>query len=267
MMETGTRLSGKVAIVTGGASGIGAETARVFAGHGATVVVCDVNAALGQAVVEEIGGSGGEAIFRPLEVTGEDQWTALVAETEGSYGKLDVLTNIAGISGRDPQQNIQTTLTAGGLLEDQTLAQWHRVMEVNATGTFLGTKSAIASMRRAGGGSIINISSICGIIGSYANAAYHASKGAVRIFSKAAAIQYAPDGIRVNSIHPGFVSTPMTEPGHANPEVAKQRIAVTPLGRYGVPRDIAMGCLYLASDEAAWITGSELVIDGGVTAS
>jgi cyclopentanol dehydrogenase len=140
-------------------------------------------------------------------------------------------------------------------------------MEVNATGTFLGTKSAIASMRRAGGGSIINISSICGIIGSYANAAYHASKGAVRIFSKAAAIQYASDGIRVNSIHPGFVSTPMTEPGHANPEVAKQRIAVTPLGRYGVPRDIAMGCLYLASDEAAWITGSELVIDGGVTAS
>jgi NAD(P)-dependent dehydrogenase (short-subunit alcohol dehydrogenase family) len=267
MMETGTRLSGKVAIVTGGASGIGAETARAFAGHGATVVVCDVNAALGQAVVEEIGGNGGEAIFRPLEVTGEDQWAALVAETEGSYGKLDVLTNIAGISGRDPQQNIQTGLTAGGLLEDQTLAQWHRVMEVNATGTFLGTKSAIASMRRAGGGSIINISSICGIIGSYANAAYHASKGAVRIFSKAAAIQYAPDGIRVNSIHPGFVTTPMTEPGHANPAVAKQRIAATPLGRYGVPRDIAMGCLYLASDEAAWITGSELVIDGGVTAS
>ncbi|MBC8239650.1 MAG: SDR family NAD(P)-dependent oxidoreductase, partial [Alphaproteobacteria bacterium] len=122
-METGTRLSGKVAIVTGGASGIGAETARVFAGHGAIVVVCDVNAALGQAIVEEIGGNGGEAIFRPLEVSDEEQWSALVAETEASYGKLDVLANIAGISGRDPQQNIQTSLTAGGLLEDQTLAQ------------------------------------------------------------------------------------------------------------------------------------------------
>ena len=140
-------------------------------------------------------------------------------------------------------------------------------MEVNATGTFLGTRSVIAPMRRAGGGAVINISSICGIIGSYANAAYHASKGAVRIFSKAAAIQYAPDKIRVNSIHPGFVDTPMTQPGHANPEIAQIRKDATPLGRFGTPRDIAMGCTYLASDEAAWITGSELVIDGGLTAS
>ncbi len=266
-METGTRLTGKVAIVTGGASGIGAETARVFAGHGACVVVCDVNAALGQSIVEDIGNSGGDAIFRSLDVTDEDQWAALAAEVEAAYGKLDVLTNIAGISGRDPEQNIQTTLTAGGLLEDQTLSKWNQIMEVNATGTFLGTKCAIAPMRRAGGGSIINISSICGIIGSHANAAYHASKGAVRIFSKSAAIQYAPDGIRVNSIHPGFVDTPMTQPGHANPEVVKHRLEVTPLGRFGTPRDIAMGCLYLASDEASWITGSELVIDGGVTAN
>ncbi|MBL6952911.1 MAG: glucose 1-dehydrogenase [Alphaproteobacteria bacterium] len=266
-METGNRLAGKVAIVTGGASGIGAETARVFAGHGARVVVCDVNAALGQSIVEAIGNSGGDAIFRPLDVTDEEQWAALIAETEATYGRLDALTNIAGVSGRDPQQNIQTSLTAGGLLEDQTLAQWNHVMDVNATGTFLGTRGAIAPMRRSGGGSIINISSICGIIGSYANAAYHASKGAVRIFSKSAAIQYAPDGIRVNSIHPGFVDTPMTQPGHTNPEVAKMRHAATPLGRFGTPRDIAMGCLYLASDEASWITGSELVIDGGVTAT
>ena len=118
-----------------------------------------------------------------------------------------------------------------------------------------------------GGGSIINISSICGIIGSHANAAYHASKGAVRIFSKAAAIQYAPDKIRVNSVHPGFVDTPMTKPGHSNPEVAKQRMEATPLGRFGTPADIAAGCLYLASDEASWVTGSELVIDGGMTAN
>ena len=266
-MTTGDRLTGKVAIVTGGASGIGAETARVFAAEGARVVVCDVNGALGQAVVDDIGESGGEAIYRPLDVIDEAQWAALVAEVGETYARLDVLTNIAGISGRDPQQNIQTSLTAGGLLEDQTLEKWHQIMEVNATGTFLGTKCAIAPMRQSGGGSIINISSICGIIGSFANAAYHASKGAVRIFSKAAAIQYAPDGIRVNSIHPGFVDTPMTRPGHANPDVAKQRIEATPLGRFGTPRDIAMGCVYLASDESSWVTGSELVIDGGMTAN
>ncbi len=266
-MATGKRLTDKVAIVTGGASGIGAETAKVFAVHGATVVICDVNAALGQSIADRIAKSGGSAIFRPLDVTDEERWAALVAETEETYGKLDVLTNIAGISGRDPKQNIQTTMTAGGVLEDQTLENWNQIMDVNATGTFLGTKSAIAPMRRAGGGSIINISSICGIIGSFANAAYHASKGAVRIFSKSVAIQYASDGIRVNSIHPGFVDTPMTQPGHANPDVVKQRIEATPLGRFGTPRDIAMGCLYLASDESAWITGSELVIDGGMTAN
>jgi len=266
-MKIGDRLTDKVAIVTGGASGIGAETATAFAAQGAKVVVCDVNNALGQSVVDAIGKAGGEAIYRSLNVTDENQWAALVAESEEIYGRLDTLTNIAGISGRDPQQNIQMTLTAGGLLEDQTLEKWNQIMEVNATGTFLGTKAAIAPMRRSGGGSIINISSICGIIGSFANAAYHASKGAVRIFSKAAAIQYAPDKIRVNSVHPGFVDTPMTQPGHANPEVVKQRIDATPLGRFGTPNDIAMGCLYLASDDSSWVTGSELVIDGGMTAN
>ena len=265
-MEDGKRLADKVAIVTGGASGIGAETARVFAGQGASVVLCDVNAVLGQSIVGEIGKSGGKAIFRELDVTDEQQWAALVAETEQEYGKLNILTNIAGISGRDPKQLVQQTPTAGGMLEDQSLAKWNQIMEVNATGTFLGTRQAIAPMRRAGGGSIINISSICGIVGSFANAAYHASKGAVRIFSKAAAIQYAPDRIRVNSIHPGFVDTPMTKPAHSNPELVQIRLEATPLGRFGVPRDIALGCLYLASDESSWVTGSELVIDGGLTA-
>lgn len=263
-MDTGTRLGSKVAIVTGGASGIGAETARVFAWQGAKVILCDLNDALGQSVAEEIG-NGAE--YRTLQVTDEDQWAALVVSVEESHGKIDILTNIAGISGRDPQQNIQTTLTAGGLLEDQSLEKWNQIMEINATGTFLGTRAVIAPMRRAGGGSIVNISSICGIVGSFANAAYHASKGAVRIFSKAAAVQYAPDKIRVNSVHPGFVDTPMTQPGHANPEIAQFRMDATPLGRFGTPRDIAMGCTYLASDEAAWITGSELVIDGGMTAA
>ena len=265
-MGVGKRLVDKVAIVTGGASGIGAETARMFAVHGASVVLCDVNSVLGQSVVSEIGKSGGNAIFRTLDVTNEQQWTALVAETEEKFGKLNILANIAGISGRDPNQLVQKTPTAGGMLEDQSLEKWNEIMEVNATGTFLGTRHAIAPMRQAGGGSIINISSICGIIGSFANAAYHASKGAVRIFSKAAAIQYAPDGIRVNSIHPGFVDTPMTKPAHSNPELVQIRLEATPLGRFGIPRDIAMGCLYLASDESSWVTGSELVIDGGLTA-
>ena len=265
-MEEGKRLAGKVVLVTGGASGIGAETARIFAGEGASVVLCDVNAELGRSVAGEIGEKGGAATFRELDVTNEQQWVALVAETEERCGKLNILINSAGISGRDPKDSLQQTPIAGGMLEDQSLDTWNRVMQVNATGTFLGTRQAIAPMRRAGGGSIINISSICGIIGSFANAAYHASKGAVRIFSKAAAIQYAPDGIRVNSIHPGFVDTPMTQPAHSNPELMQVRLAATPLGRIGAPRDIALGCLYLASDDSSWVTGSELVIDGGLTA-
>ncbi|MBM3490610.1 MAG: glucose 1-dehydrogenase [Alphaproteobacteria bacterium] len=266
-MQPGKRLSDKVAIVTGGASGIGAETARAFALHGARVVLADSDASLGKAVAREIETAGGTALFRALDVCQEPQWIALIDETERHFGRLDVLANIAGISGRDPTQNIQLTQTAGPRLAEQTLAQWEQVMRVNATGVFLGTKYAIAPLQRARGGSIINISSICGIVGSFGNAAYHASKGAVRIFSKAAAIQYAPDRIRVNSIHPGFVDTPMTRPGHANPDVAKKRLEATPLGRFGTPADIAMGCLYLASDEASWVTGSELVIDGGMTAN
>ena len=266
-MQPGKRLVGKVAIVTGGASGIGAQTARVFAQHGAKVLLTDSNSTLGKSVAEEIATSGGTAAFAPQDVCDEALWATIVAQAEKSYGRLDILCNIAGISGRDPKLNIQTSVTAGPRLVEQTLEQWNRVMEINATGVFLGTKAAIPAMQRVGGGSIVNISSICGIVGSHANAAYHASKGAVRLFSKAAAIQYAPDKIRVNSVHPGFVDTPMTQPGHANPDVARQRLEATPLGRFGTPADIAAGCLYLASDEASWVTGSELVIDGGMTAN
>ncbi len=171
----------------------------------------------------------------------KSRWAEIVAEAEKRYGRIDILCNIAGISGRDPRQNIQSGLIGGGRIGDQTLEQWNKVLEINATGTFLGVKAVIPAMQRAGGGSIINISSICGIVGSHSNAAYHASKGAVRIFSKAAAIQYAPDQIRVNSIHPGFVDTPMTKPGHSNPEVAQVRLDATPLGRFGTPADIAAG--------------------------
>jgi NAD(P)-dependent dehydrogenase (short-subunit alcohol dehydrogenase family) len=266
-MNIGKRLENKVAIVSGGASGIGAETARTFAAHGASVMVADVQDTLGQSVVDEITDAGGTALYRTLDVADEAAWEAVVGATVEAYGALHVLGNIAGISGRDPNMTVQTSGTAGPKLEDQTLEQWNRVMEINSTGVFLGTKAAIPHMREAGGGSIINISSICGIVGSHANAGYHASKGAVRIFSKAAAVQYASDKIRVNSVHPGFVDTPMTKPGHSNNEVARVRMEATLLGRFGRPSDIAMGCLYLASDEASWVTGSELVIDGGLTAN
>jgi cyclopentanol dehydrogenase len=266
-MQPGKRLLGKVAIVTGGASGIGAATARLFALHGAAVLLTDSNTTQGKTVATEIAEAGGTASFAEQDVRDEAGWAAIVAQAEKSYGRLDILCNIAGISGRDPKMNIQTSHTAGPRLGEQTLEHWNKVMEINATGVFLGTKAAIPAMQRAGSGSIINISSICGIIGSHANAAYHASKGAVRIFSKAAAIQYAPDKIRVNSVHPGFVDTPMTAPGHSNPEVARKRLEATPLGRFGTPDDIAAGCLYLASDESSWVTGSELVIDGGMTAN
>ncbi len=267
-MQPGPRLQGKVAIVTGGASGIGAETSRLFAAHGATVVLCDMQDDLGRTVAHEITDNGGVAEYRPLDVTDEAQWIALAADVEKKYGKINVLGNIAGVSGRPAGMTVQVTgVMTGVALTDMSLELWNRIMEVNSTGVFLGTKSVIPAMQRAGGGSIINISSICGIVGSFANAAYHASKGSVRIFSKAAAIQYAKDQVRVNSVHPGFVDTPMARPGLLGNESGRARMEATPLGRFGKPIDIAMGCLYLASDESAWVTGSELVIDGGMTAN
>ncbi|MDA1256652.1 MAG: glucose 1-dehydrogenase [Chloroflexi bacterium] len=249
------RLEGKVAIVSGGASGIGEATSRIFAAEGARVVIADVNDELGSALESDIRNDGGEAAYLNLDVTDEDQWRAVVAETVTRFGKLDIVVNGAGISapGRPPT-------------EQQTVEGWDAVMDVNAKGVFLGTKHAIAEMRRVGGGSIVNISSIYGNVGSKGGTAYHASKGACRAFSKAAAIQYADEKIRVNSVHPGFVDTPMTEGLHGQPGVREERIGKTPLGRLGVPEDIAYGILYLASDESRFVTGSELVIDGGMTA-
>lgn len=267
-MTIGPRLTGKVAIITGGASGIGAETSRLFAAHGCVVVMCDVQEDLGQTVAQEIRDSGGAAEYFHLDVTSEAEWIARVAATEQKYGKLNILGNIAGISGRPAGMTVQATgVTTGVMIAEQSLENWNQIMAVNSTGVFLGTKSAIPAMQRAGGGSVINISSICGIVGSFANGAYHASKGAVRIFSKSAAIQYAKDQIRVNSIHPGFVDTPMARPGLLGNESGKARMDATPLGRFGKPIDIANGCLFLASDESSWVTGSELVIDGGMTAN
>lgn len=250
------RLAGIVAIVTGGASGIGEATCRRFAEEGASVVIADVNDDRGRRLEAEIKSAGGEAAFIRLDVTDEDRWVAVVAETVDRYGKLDVVVNNAGMSGRFGRP----------VVEETTVEGWDAVFDVNAKGVFLGTKHAIPEMRKAGGGSIINVSSIFGNVGSRGGTAYHASKGACRTFTKAAAVQYAAEGIRVNSVHPGFVDTPMTEGLHAQPGVREERTRVTPLGRLGVPDDIAHGIVYLASDESRWVTGSELVIDGGMTA-
>ncbi len=247
------RVEGKVALVSGGARGIGAATARLLAREGAAVVLADVLEEEGKATEAEISETGGRATFLKLDVTDEENWQRVIDVTVATYGKLDVVVNNAGISGR----------TA---VEETEAETWDRVMAVNGKGVFLGTKLAIPELRKAGGGSIINISSIYGIVGSETSAAYHASKGAVRIFTKAAAIQYASEGIRVNSVHPGFVDSPMTAASHALPGVHDLRVGRTPLGRMGTPEDIAAGVLYLASDESSFVTGSELVIDGGMTA-
>ena len=189
-METGKKLSGKVAIVTGGASGIGAATARLFAQHGASVLLTDSNTSQGKTIEKEITSASGTASFAEQDVRNEGRWGELVAQAEKTWGRVDILCNIAGISGRDPKLNIQTGHTAGPRLADQTLEHWNWVMEINSTGVFLGTKAAVPAMQRAGGGSIINISSICGIIGSHANAAYHASKG------QCASLQGSGDPVR-----------------------------------------------------------------------
>lgn len=251
------RLAGKVAIVTGGASGIGEATSRLFAGHGAKVVVADIQDERGRMVAGSIGRSGGEAVYLRLDVSKEPDWEAAVRDTVARYGKLDVLVNNAGMSGPKGREQV----------EQVQREHWDAVMAVNATSVALGMKHAVPLMRQAGGGSIINISSIYGIVGSKnGGAAYHASKGAVRTLSKLAAVQYASDRIRVNSVHPGFVDSPMTAELHSRPGVREERVSLTPIGRIGTPEDIALGNLYLASDEASFVTGIELVIDGGMTA-
>ena len=255
------RLDGKVAIISGGARGQGATEARLFAQEGARVVLGDLLDEEGRLVEAEINEAGGEATYVHLDVTGEADWQAAVQAAVSKYGKLDILVNNAGISGGNP----------GGTqvgIENATVEAWERVQDVNTKGVFLGTKYAIPEMRRAGGGSIINISSIAGLVGlaGQSSGSYAASKGAVRLLTKATAVQYARDGIRCNSIHPGFIDTPMTERSLSIPENRDSRIERTPLSRIGTTDDIAYGVLYLASDESSFVTGSELVIDGGYTA-
>ena len=247
------RVEGKVALISGGAGGIGAATAKLLAEEGAAVVIADILEDEGQATESSISEAGGRALFVNLDVTSEESWNNAVRSAVSSFGKLDILVNNAGVSHR-----------AG--VEETTSEAWDNVMDVNVKGVFLGTKAVIPEMRKAGGGSIINISSIYGLVGSVTSAAYHSSKGAVRIFNKSTAIQYASENIRANSVHPGFVDSPMTRAHHDNPNIHKERVAKMPLGRMGEPEDIAAGILYLASDESSFVTGAELVIDGGMTA-
>ncbi|MED5207903.1 MAG: glucose 1-dehydrogenase [Chloroflexota bacterium] len=248
------RLDGKVALISGGSRGMGAFEAELFVQEGAKVVICDVRDDEGDALAKKIVDRGGEAAFVHLDVTSESDWAAAVSEAVERYGKLDVLVNNAGVSAR-------------GSIEETSPDDWDRVMDINAKGVFLGTRSAIPEMRKAGGGSIINISSQLGLVGmGESSPQYQASKGAVRIFSKSAAIQYAHEGIRVNSVHPGPIITPMTEARRSDEVVRQRMISRIPLGRYGESEDVAYGVLYLASDESSFVTGSELVIDGGWTA-
>ncbi|MDP3062361.1 MAG: glucose 1-dehydrogenase [Chloroflexota bacterium] len=248
------RLEGKVALVSGAARGIGAATARLFAREGARVAISDILEAEGARTAEEIRAAGGEASYVRLDVRAPDDWKRAVDATVSKYGRLDILVNNAGIQIARPS------------FEQVTLEDWEKVMAVNATGVFLGCKAVVEQMKRQRSGSVVNISSISGIVGISAQAAYAASKGGVRIFTKYLAIQLARYGIRANSIHPGGVETVMTNFGGTDPEARKRSIAAHPLGRLGQPEDIAYGALYLASDEASWVTGSELVIDGGYTA-
>lgn len=248
------RLEGKVAFISGGARGMGAVEAKLFAREGAKVAIGDVLEDEGRRVEAEINETGGECIFMKLDVTSESNWQEAIVATVTKFGKLDILVNNAGIS-------------AHGMVEDVTEEDWDRVMNINAKGVFLGSKVAISEMKNAGGGSIINISSQLGLVGTdISSPQYQASKGAVRLLTKATAIQYAGDGIRANSVHPGPIDTPMTEEGRANPERFAKMMSRIPMGRYGRPEEVANGVLYLASDESSFVTGSELVIDGGWTA-
>ena len=245
------RLKDKVVIVTGGTHGMGEAEARLFASEGAKVVVADILGNEAEAVAAHIRAGGGEAIAATIDVTSEPAWVELIAKTLASYGRLDVLVNNAGISG-------------SSVGNPDGLEGWHRIIAVNQTSVFHGTKLAAEQMAKTGGGSIVNISSIMGFVGGASgHPAYSASKGAVRIYTKSAAVRYGPLGIRVNSVHPGYMP-PMLNATNANERADK--IALTPLRRLGEPIEVAYGVLFLASDEASFVTGAELVIDGGYIA-
>jgi len=245
------RLAGKVAIVTGAAHGMGEAEARLFAREGAKIIVADVLEKDGEAVAASIRETKADAMFMKLDVTSEENWEGVIAKTIASYGRLDILVNNAGISG-------------SSVGDHDDLAGWKKLLDINATGVFLGTKLAAAEMIKTGGGSIVNISSIMGFVASAdGHPGYSAAKGAVRLYTKSAAVKYGPQGVRVNSVHPGYMP-PMLNATNQN--IRSTKIDATPLRRLGEPIEVANGVLFLASDEASFITGTELVIDGGYIA-
>jgi cyclopentanol dehydrogenase len=247
------RLDGKVALVSGAARGLGAAEALLFAKEGASLLLGDILDEPGAEVAKRIANNGGQAAYVHLDVTVEEDWSRAVAEAERIFGRLNVLINNAGVA----QQ-------PGGI-EETSAAEWQRVLGVNLTGTFLGARAAIPAMRRAGGGSIVNTSSVAGLVASKA-VAYGAAKGGVRLLTKSIAIQHAREGIRCNSVHPGSMNTEIVRQAIPNPEALAERVRSIPLGRLVEPEEVALAVLYLASDESAYVTGSELIIDGGLTA-
>lgn len=258
-----SRLKDKVALVTGAASGIGRATALLFGREGARVMVTDISSS-GEGVAQQIRAAGGLATFIAHDVTDESTWLKVMTRTLESYGRLDVLVNNAGIA-------------ISRMVTEMSLAEWREQMAVNLDSVFLGTKHAVRAMKLGGrGGSIVNVSSVSGLVGSPSTSAYAASKGGVRMLSKAVAVECAPDGIRVNTVFPGGVRTPIWENADwwdgfvqqvgSEEEAWKKLEAASPLGRMGEPDEIAEAILYLASDASRYVTGSELVVDGGYTA-
>lgn len=244
------RLKDKVAIVTGAASGMGAATAKLFAAEGAKVVLTDILEEEGTGLAAEI---GGDAMFQVLDVTSEEDWDALVDAALSAFGRIDVLVNNAGVSGSHPD-----------VLNTKT---WDEQMNVNARGVFLGMRAVIPKMQEAGGGSIVNISSISGLTGQkFVHMGYNAAKGAVRLATKAASVQFARDNIRVNSVHPGLMPAMRTSMMSADPEVRRKMINAVPMGREGRVEEVAHANLFLASDDASYITGIEVPVDGGFVA-
>jgi NAD(P)-dependent dehydrogenase (short-subunit alcohol dehydrogenase family) len=247
------RLTGRVALITGAGSGIGAAIARRLASEGAAVLVTDIQDEAGTAVAVEIKDSGGQAAFAHLDVTSEADWEAAVAAATGDFGGLDILVNNAGTG----------DLAA---IEDTSLADWAQTIRVDQTGVFLGMKTAAAALAASGLGSVINISSIFGTSGGFGTSpAYHAAKGAVRTLTKNIALHWAGRGVRVNSVHPGFIDTPMLDQARGTP-FEQAMLEVTPMGRLGKPAEVAAGVAYLASDDSSFVTGLELYIDGGYMA-
>jgi cyclopentanol dehydrogenase len=251
----GQRLSGKVAIVTGGARGMGASHVRVLAEHGATVLFGDLQDELGQSHADRLREEGLQALYQHLDVRSPDQWQAMAATCRDRFGRLDVLVNNAGIV---------DTLRA----EDASEETWRRTIDTNQMSVFLALKYCIPLMRASGGGSVINVSSVYGLVGAEGYIAYTASKGAVTLMTKSAAVTYGPDNVRVNSVHPGVIRTPMLEEELAQlpPGALEDFLAATPLRREGAAEEVSGCVLFLASDESSFVSGTELIVDGGLLA-